>query len=74
MARKNLGKLPRQFFSSVAQISDVLWCNEIPYQLETLTMINWLFNKEGSKHDDLVCILIIAGALLLEISVAFFVR
>ena len=37
-------------------------------------MINWLFNKEGSKHDDLVCILVIAGALLLEISVAFFVR
>ena len=37
-------------------------------------MINWLFNKEGSKHDDLVCILVIIGGLLLEISVAFFVR
>ena len=37
-------------------------------------MINWLFNKRVSKNDDLVCILIIAGALLLEISVAFFIR
>ena len=37
-------------------------------------MINWLFNKQPSPKADLVCILIIAGALLLEISVAFFVR
>ena len=37
-------------------------------------MFNWLFNKQPSPKADLACILIIAALLLLEISVAFFVR
>lgn len=37
-------------------------------------MFKWLFNHQSSPKADLVCILIIAALLLLEISVAFFVR